>query len=339
LLTAGCSERKRSASDEADWSDIQPLSDQVVSTLQPAAGATTRTAEPEEDYSEWVARLSEMKTISRSKGETLLAGESLVFDYDRHHVRMDGAVRVVDDHGELETETLVGYFSVSNEVEYVEARRGVRISSGNRKALAENATYDYKTGEVVLAGRAEVADGENRLSGEQITMWLENNRRMICEPNAMLEVQLGAGWADETPAGSGDTTEIRGTRLVYDEKAAMASFSGNVRLRNPKAAMNCDEVVLHLKENNEIDWIEAFSEVIIQSDDRKALADKAIYYADEQKFVLEGDPKVKQGQHIMAGERIVFWHGDRRMVCEPNARVLLYPDEEMKAKFLKDLKD
>jgi hypothetical protein len=39
----------------------------------------------------------------------------------------------------------------------------------------------------------------------------------------------------------------------------------------------------------------------------------------------------------MTGDRITFWQATQRMVCEPNARVLLYPDEETKAKFQKDL--
>ena len=103
--------------------------------------------------------------------------------------------------------------------------------------------------------------------------------------------------------------------------------------------MNCEKVRLHLKENNEIDWIEALFEVIIQSDDRKALADRATYHADEGKFTLEGNPMVKQGPNIMTGDRITFWQEPRRMVCEPNARVLLYLDEATKAKFLKDLED
>ena len=78
---------------------------------------------------------------------------------------------------------------------------------------------------------------------------------------------------------------------------------------------------------------------LISLGDRKALAERATYHADEGKFVLEGDPKVKQGLNVMTGDRIEFWHESRRMVCEPNARVLLYLDEETKAKFLKDLDD
>ncbi|QBG46483.1 hypothetical protein EGM51_03390 [Verrucomicrobia bacterium S94] len=117
----------------------------------------------------------------------------------------------------------------------------------------------------------------------------------------------------------------------------MAELVGNVRVRDPRAAMNCENVRLFLKDDHEIDWIEAVGGVIIQSDDRRALAGRALYHADEGRFTLEDEPKVKQGLNVMTGERIFFWHENRRMLCEPNARVLLYLDEETKAKFLKDL--
>ena len=162
---------------------------------------------------------------------------------------------------------------------------------------------------------------------------------MVCEPNAMLEISDTSGLASEGIPQSTGQTEIRSDRLVYDEDQALAEFDGNVRMRDSRGAMNCGKVRLHLKENNEIDWIEALSEVIIVSDGRKALANRASYYADEAKFVLEDDPKLKQGRSIMTGDRITFWQKSQRMICEPNARVLLYPSEEMKAKFLKDLKD
>jgi lipopolysaccharide transport protein LptA len=169
--------------------------------------------------------------------------------------------------------------------------------------------------------------------------WIKGSRRMICEPDARLEIanaaELGAGGIQE----AGGSTVIRSDRLIYDEDQALAEFEGNVRMRDPRAALDCERIRLHLKEDSEIDWIEALHGVIIQSDERKALAERAMYFAKDERFVLEGDPKIKVGRHIMTGNRITFWHGTRHMICEPNAQVLLYPDEEMKANFLKDLKD
>jgi len=336
VFLSACSKRERSEAEEAEWADIQPLTEEspMVSN-QPRQIIQSEG----EDYSGLIQRLEEMLTVARAEGETLIMGESLVLDYERRFVRMDQDVHVVDDRGELETETLMGRFSENNRVELIEARKGVQIHSEGRIATAERATYDFSNGAVEMKGAAQLSEGLNRLSGEQIQFWLKGSRRMVCEPNALLEILDTSGYSDKGVSAEGGATEIRSDRLVYDEEEALAVFDGNVRMRDPRGAMNCGQVRLHLKENNEIDWIEALVGVIIQSDERKALADRASYYADEGKFVLDGDPKVKQGRNVMTGDQIIFWQDTQRMVCEPNARVLLYLDDETRAKFLKDLDD
>lgn len=344
LLETGCSRRERTDPDAEEWNDIQAL----------AAGAEVASADPESESSAplqvgesvpegefdgFIQRLEQMKTVQRETGETLLTGKTLVFDYDQRFVRMDEQVMVMDDHGVLETESLMGRFSVSNEVESIEATGGVSIMSDRREARAETAVYDYLSGIVELQGLATVAEGGNQLSGERIRFWIKGDRRMICEPNALLEISgVSSAAVENLPAGDIDT-EIRADRVIYDESNRLAHLDGNVRLRDPRMAMNCGEARVFLKDDNKIDWIESLSEVIIQSEDRKALAERATYHADEGKFMLEGKPKVMQGLNIITGDRITFWYETRRMVCEPNARALLYLDEETKAKFLKDLND
>jgi lipopolysaccharide transport protein LptA len=347
FLFAGCSKRERSDPDADEWADIQALADDAA--MVPAGDENNQKPVPEfgeevpvGEFGPFLRRLEAMKSADRAAGETLLTGEKLVFDYDNLSVRMEESVVVEDDQGTLKTARLLGRFTNSNEVDYVEASGGVEIVSSNRTASADHAKYDYKTGFVQMTGKASASDGANRLSGERIQLWIKGDRKMVCEPNALLEISADSGINLDgksfgTSDGRVEKTEIRADKAVYDESRGLGELIGNVRLRDPRAAMNCDHVRLYLKDSNEIDWIEASGEVIIQSDDRKALADQATFHADEGKFTLLGEPKVKQGLHVMTGETIKVWIEPRRMVCEPNARVLLHLDEETKAKFLKDL--
>jgi lipopolysaccharide export system protein LptA len=349
VLFAACSKQEPVQVDESEWADLKPMADDAVAVpvtepVEEPNQASTISAKADESaamekYSRYAARLKEMQSIERGEGETLLTGNSLVLDYDRHYVRLDGQVKVQDEYGTLEAETLLGHFSASNEVEYVEAGKGVVIRSKGREATADSATYNHEKGEILLAGRAQVFEGGNRLAGERILFWMDGRRKIICEPNALFAASEGFSLALGAETQDEGMTEIRSNRIVYDEGEAVVRFDGDVRLRDPRGAMNCLEARLYLKDGYEIDWIEAGPEVIIQTDDRKALSDKAHYYADAGKFVLEGDPKVMQDRNIMTGGRITFWHGNRRLLCEPKARVLLYPDEEMRAKFLQDLKE
>lgn len=347
FLSVSCSKRERSDPEAGEWADIQAMADDA--SVVPVVGnrATNDVpvvGEPRHapvgEFDAFFQRLEQMKSAERGVGETLLTGERLMLDHDQRYVRMDENVVVADDQGMLRTRSLIGRFSVSNEVETIEASGGVTLESGARQASADEAVYNYRNGFVQLEGKATASDGGNRLSGERIELWIKGDRKMVCEPNALLAVSGASGLKlDGVPEGAAGDTEIRADRAVYDESRGMAELAGNVRVRDPRGAMNCDKVHLFLKDDNEIDWIEATGEVIIQSDDRKALAERATYHADEGKFALEGEPKVKQGPNVMTGEKIEIWLEPRRMVCEPNARVLLYLDEETKAKFLKDLNE
>jgi lipopolysaccharide export system protein LptA len=342
VLLVSCSKREPTDADDAEWAEIEAMASDAVVVPVSGNGSSASVSSlgniDDSEFEPYLKRLAEMKSIQRAAGETLLTGERLVLDDERRFVRMDENVVVVDDQGTLTTDSLIGRFSESNEVEFVEAHGNVGLVSSNRTASAEHAIYNYRSGFVQMEGMATASDGENRLSGERIKLWIRGNRKMICEPNALLEISSSSGVKFEGVSGSTNgLTEVRADRAEYNEEKGWAELSGRVRIRDPRAAMNCEKIRIFLKEDNEIDWIEAEGEVIIQSDDRKALADRATYHADEGKFVLEGDPKVKQGLNVMTGDRIVFWHENRRMVCEPNARLLLYLDEEDKAKFMKDL--
>jgi lipopolysaccharide export system protein LptA len=348
LALTACSKRERSKADDSEWADIQPLTEELVEVAvseKPIAPSSPEIETllvqpaPQENYSPLVERLAAMQKIGRASGEVLITGESLTFDYERRFVRMDQEVKVVDDRGELETETLMGRFSADNKIEMIEVSDGVKINSDGRKAVAENGTYVFSSGAIELAGNPQLTEGLNVLSGDRIKFWINGQQRMVCEPNARLLIPSVSASENGVVSAAGDRTEIRSDRLVYDKDLALAEFDGNVHVRDPKAALDSDKVLLHLKENTQIDWIEAHSEVIIQTQNRKALADRASYYAEDKKFVLDGNPKVQEGRNIMTGDRITFWQESGRVVCEPNARILFHPDEGLRSKFLKDLKE
>lgn len=260
--------------------------------------------------------------------------------YDELEQRADvvGDVRVSDAQGSMTCDQVAVYLTASNRVDSVEAYGHVALDSQGRTASGEKATYDYAEGLILLEGMASVSDGTNTLSGERIRFWNGDNRKVICEPNALLVVSGETEPSAEGEAGQKYDTEIRAGRIVYDEEQHRADLIGNVRVRDVQGAMNCNEVTLYLKGDNKIDWIEARGAVIIQLEDKKALAELAVYNADEGKFTLTGNPMVKQGANIMAGDQILYWPEEQHMICEPGYAVY-YLDEETKAKFMKDLND
>jgi len=83
-------------------------------------------------------------------------------------------------------------------------------------------------------------------------------------------------------------------------------------------------------ENNEIDWIEALTEVKLLSEGREAYAGRAVYDITTDEFLLEDKPKIVDGRNMLLGERIRFWRATGRMVCEPSARLIIYSDDKLK---------
>lgn len=346
LLCSACGKRDRSGAAEEEWSDIQAMGDDAAVVLVEPAPARDEAypSDPsatDSGFDPYIRRLEQMKSAAREAGETLFSGHSLVFDYARQTVRMDQGVVVTDDQGTLESEHLATQFSSGSRVRSVQAGGGVTVRNADRVARADEAVYDFESGALKLQGRAEVSRRGNRISGEQILFWSKGDRRVICEPNALFLITDVSEFDALRKARPGET-EIRADRVVFDEAEGVADLEGHVRLRDADVAMDCGRVRVYLKEAREISWIEALDEVIIrsgESDGMRAVADKAVYWVDEGKFILEGRPMVQSGVNIMTGDRISVWHETQQMICEPNARVLLYLDEESRAKFMKDLDD
>ena len=81
------------------------------------------------------------------------------------------------------------------------------------------------------------------------------------------------------------------------------------------------------RELPEIDRIIATDGVIVRQQDGQAMAEKAIYYQKDEKVVLTGKPRLKQGDNIVDGSVITFYLKEDRTVVEgfENSKAGAYP--------------
>jgi lipopolysaccharide export system protein LptA len=79
--------------------------------------------------------------------------------------------------------------------------------------------------------------------------------------------------------------------------------------------------------------IEALGKVRMVQGDRVATGDKAIYYTQEDKLVLLGNPQLWRGENSLRGHEIIFYVKDNRAVVEsePHKRVeaVIYPSQKV----------
>jgi len=162
--------------------------------------------------------------------------------------------------------------------------------------------------------------------GEDVVQVLDESRVVIEDimQQAGEELPLVGG-----PRGSNEVTVITSKELLLAYKIKTVRFSENVHIEDPQLAIDCGTLEVRIGESHEIDWIEALTDVKISHEGREAHAGKAVYDIRTDEFLLEDDPKLISGRSMLAGEQIRFWRETGRMVCEPSARLVIYPDDKL----------
>jgi lipopolysaccharide export system protein LptA len=81
---------------------------------------------------------------------------------------------------------------------------------------------------------------------------------------------------------------------------------------------------------NRVDRIEVTGDVKITQGDKLATCDKAVYYRQDQKIVLSGNPQVSQGKDVLNGRVITLYLLEERSVIEGGGqnpvKATIYPD-------------
>lgn len=88
---------------------------------------------------------------------------------------------VVAQQGDMTlfTDQLTVIFDDQNDVSRVEAAGNVRIEEPLRTARGDHAVFDRQADTLILSGNAEVVQGENRISGDEITLFIGQNRSVV----------------------------------------------------------------------------------------------------------------------------------------------------------------
>lgn len=90
-----------------------------------------------------------------------------------------GDVVVVQGETTLRTDRLTIYFDEQNQVRRIEAEGSVRIIDPLRTATGNQAIYDQTEDTLRLLGQADVVQGENRITGDEIILYLGENRSVV----------------------------------------------------------------------------------------------------------------------------------------------------------------
>jgi lipopolysaccharide export system protein LptA len=106
------------------------------------------------------------------------------------------------------------------------------------------------------------------------------------------------------------STVVTSDDLVMDMEKKVATFTGHVKVVDPKGTMTADKMIVYLTQQEDtgsgVRRIEASGGVVISQEGSKAIGDEAIYSAPDQTVVLSGAAQVQTEQGIVTGETVIY---------------------------------
>jgi lipopolysaccharide export system protein LptA len=141
--------------------------------------------------------------------------------------------------------------------------------------------------------------------------------------------------------------QITSDKMEVSQKDGTIVFEGHVVAQQENLTMVGKKlVVLAVKEKekpknakadaeqsgviNRVDRIEVSGDVKITQGDKLATCDKAVYYRQDQKIILSGNPQVSQGKDVLNGRVITLYLLEERSVIEGGGqnpvKATIYPD-------------
>ena len=135
--------------------------------------------------------------------------------------------------------------------------------------------------------------------------------------------------AGEAAGGSSvePVTVVTSEKLTFDYKKQYALFENNVVVTDPEMQLAADRLTVFFDAKGKAKSIKAEGRVTIQQADKTAQSGLATYDFESGKIVLAVKPRVTRGRDTLEGELITFWRDQNRLICQPQARLVIYPEK------------
>ncbi len=162
-----------------------------------------------------------------------------------------------------------------------------------------------------------------------------NGKRIVLSPRRILSFPLLHFWErprkrrrlekaerkGQDRKGFGFTTSRAPIDITSDtveeiRKQNTVTFKGNVVAKQEDTTLYANMLVIYYDpETKKLKEIVATGNVKIVQFERRATSQKAIFYQDENKVVLDGDAVVREGENVIRGERMIFYLDEETKHC------------------------
>jgi lipopolysaccharide export system protein LptA len=111
--------------------------------------------------------------------------------------------------------------------------------------------------------------------------------------------------------------DITSDTVEGDQKQNIITFRGNVVAKQENATLYANLLVVHYDgETRKLKEIVATGNVKVVQLNRRATCQRATFFQNENKIVLDGDAVVREGDNVIRGERVVYFVDEERSFVE-----------------------
>jgi lipopolysaccharide transport protein LptA len=133
-----------------------------------------------------------------------------------------------------------------------------------------------------------------------------------------------------------NNTVIISRKLAFDQKQSTVIFEGSVKVNDPALKIESDRLTVQLSNDKKVELIKAEGNVLITRDIIYAGSQLASYAVPEGKITLYGKPVINREKDSLTAETIVLWRNSNRIICEPQAHLIIYSEPNTRSQFKKD---
>jgi lipopolysaccharide transport protein LptA len=116
---------------------------------------------------------------------------------------------------------------------------------------------------------------------------------------------------EETPAPG--STLIQSDELHMDQVTHIAVFTGNVVVTGTNFSMKCQEMTVNFDKDGKVDTILSKGDVEVVQPGRVTHSGQAMYYRDQDKFVLTDQPVIIDNKNKVSAPEITFYRTNQSM--------------------------
>jgi lipopolysaccharide transport protein LptA len=156
-------------------------------------------------------------------------------------------------------------------------------------AASTSLAYDGKARLAIYEGSAKLWQGDTAIQGDKLT--IDDSTGNLLSHGHVRSTDMLEQVDDKTKKTERVQTIATAEDLVYDEASRRATYTGDAHMSGPQGDLRATKIELYLlASGREMERVEGYEKVTLQSDIRRATGDRLTYFTKEGRYVMVGAP-------------------------------------------------